>query len=89
MRNNDEADLLPIKAVQAWVDSKGHLYPTKEAALYVEIERLLGHVGTGESLAPGIARVLVEKRDRLMPLLKAFGAASEVIEAIPLAQATE
>ncbi len=41
MRNNDEADL-PIKAVQAWVDSKGHLYPTKEAALYVEIERLLG-----------------------------------------------
>jgi len=85
MRNQDDADL-PIKAVQAWIDSKGHLYPTKEAALYVEIERLLGHVGTGESLAPGIARVLVEKRDRLMPLLKAFGAGAEVIEAIPLAQ---
>lgn len=73
MRDEGEADL-PIKSVRAWTDSKGQLHPTKEAALYVEIERLLGHVGTGESLAPGIARLLVERRDRLMPLLDAFDA---------------
>lgn len=71
-------DDLPITPVQAWTDSKGQLHPTKEAALFVEIERLLGHVGTGESLAPGIARLLVERRNRLMPLLKAFDGAGAV-----------
>jgi len=86
MYNVIDADL-PVKAVRAWVDSKGHLHPTKEAALYVEIERLLGHVGSGESLAPGIARLMVEKRGILIHLLEAFGAESAtVIAAIPLAQ---
>ncbi len=81
----DSVEDLPIKRVYAWIDGKGQLHATKEAALYVEIERLLGHVGTGESLAPGIARTLVEIRDRLMPLLDAFDSdVPEIIEAIPL-----
>ena len=80
-----DANDLPVKPVQAWADSRGHLYQTKAAALYVEIERLLGHVGTGESLAPGIARLLVSKRDQLSPLLEAFDDdAAEVLEAIPV-----
>ncbi len=88
MRNSRDDVDLPIKPVQAWVDSKGHLHPTKEAALYVEIERLLGHVGSGESLAPGIARTLVEKRGQLALLLGAFEPETgEVIEAIPLIRA--
>jgi len=79
-----EADL-PVKAVRAWVDSRGCFHSTKEAALYVEIERLLGHVGSGDSLAPGIARLMVEKRGTLVQLLEAFGTGGgELIEAIPL-----
>lgn len=78
-----DADL-PIKAVRAWLDSKGHLHPTKDAALYAEIERLLGHLGSGESLAPGIARLMVEKRETLINLLSAFGTRAEEIDVIPL-----
>jgi hypothetical protein len=81
--SDDETDL-PVRPVQAWADGKGHLHPTKEAALLVEIERVLGHFGTGESMAPGIARLLAAKRYQLIPLLDAFGPElSETIEAIP------
>jgi len=69
--SDDDDTALPIRPVEAWADSKGHLYPTKTAALLVEIERVLGHFGTGESMAPGIARLLVSKRHELIPLLDA------------------
>ena len=72
---------IPVQPVQAWTDGRGHLYPTKEAALLVEIERVLGHFGTGESMAPGIARLIASKRDELVPLLTAFG--SDSINANP------
>jgi hypothetical protein len=78
---SDDADI-PVRSVQAWTDGRGHLYPTKEAALLVEIERVLGHFGTGESMAPGIARLIASKRDELVPLLTAFG--SETVKAITL-----
>ena len=67
---------LPIAKVDAWRDGQGQLHPTKEAALLVEIERVLGRFGNAngsESLAPGLARLLVEKRAQLVPLLEAFG----------------
>lgn len=90
MSEDGDGDGLPIKPVQSWVDSKGHFHPTKEAALFNEIERLLGHVGAGESLAPGIARVLVEKRRQLVPLLNAFEPAeSEIGEAVPIVRLIE
>lgn len=79
--NDDDADI-PVRPVQAWADGRGHLYPTKEAALLVEIERVLGHFGTGESMAPGIARLIASKRDELVPLLTAFG--PETVKAITL-----
>ncbi len=69
---NDEDAEIPVRSVQAWADGRGKLYPTKEAALLVEIERVLGHFGTGESIAPGIARLIAAKRDELIPLLGAF-----------------
>lgn len=81
-----ESDI-PVRAVQAWSDGRGHLYPTKEAALLVEIERVLGHFGTGESMAPGIARLIAAKRDELMPLLAAFG--PDTVKAISLDLARE
>lgn len=81
MNSNDGAGL-PVKSVQAWTDGRGHLYPTKEAALLVEIERVLGHFGSGDSMAPGIARLIAAKRDELVPLLTAFG--PETVKAISL-----
>ena len=62
-----------ITAVEAWRDSTGTIHPTKEAALFVEITRALGRVGNGDSLAPGLAKVIVEQRAVLVPLLEAFG----------------
>jgi hypothetical protein len=55
--------------------------------LLVEIERVLGHFGTGESMAPGIARLIAAKRDELMPLLAAFG--PDTVKAISLDLARE
>lgn len=85
-------DDLPVKPVQAWTDGRGNLYPTKEAALLVEIERVLGHFGKGESdsMAPGIARLIAEKRRHLMPLLDAFGPeTAEAMEPISLDEVRE
>lgn len=76
--SDEDADI-PVRPVQAWADGRGHLYPTKEAALLVEIERVLGHFGTGESMAPGIARLIASKRDELVPLL-----GPETVKAITL-----
>jgi len=66
---------LPVRPVQAWTDGRGNLYPTKEAALLVEIERVLGHSGatSADSLVPGIARLIASKRTQLVPLLEALG----------------
>ena len=88
---DDDGDL-PVKPVQAWADGRGNLYPTKEAALLVEIERVLGHFGKGESdsMAPGIARLIADKRHHLIPLLDAFGAEiAEAIEPISLDEVRE
>jgi hypothetical protein len=69
---------LPIREVPAWTDSTGALHPSKDAALTVELERALGRIGQGEtSIAPGIAKMLVEKRDQIIPLLAAFEAEGE------------
>lgn len=85
MRMNDDVDAdLPIRPVGAWADSRGNLYPTKTAALLVEIERVLGHFGTGESMAPGIARLLVSKRNELIPLLDAVDPEADLLEPISL-----
>lgn len=65
---------VPITAIEAWRDSVGTVHPTKDAALTVEVERALGRIGNGsESMTPGLARKIIENRDILMPLLKAFG----------------
>ncbi len=81
-------DELPVRPVQAWIDGRGNLYPTKRAALLVEIERVLGHFGTGDSMAPGIARLIADKRHDLIPLLDALGPEDKV-EPISLDEARE
>lgn len=46
----------------AFFDSKGQYFRTPEEATASDLAGLLGRVGEGESLAPGIAKCLLEKR---------------------------
>jgi hypothetical protein len=46
----------------AYFDSKGHFFKTPEEATTSDLAAILGRVGDGESLAPGIAKTLYQKR---------------------------
>ena len=46
-------------------DTKGHFFKSPEDATVSDIASLLGKVGEGESLAPGIAHILLRRRDEL------------------------
>lgn len=46
-------------------DSKGHFFKSPEEATVSDIAALLGKVGEGESLAPGIAHILLSRRDEI------------------------
>lgn len=46
-------------------DSKGHFFKSPEDATVSDIAALLGKVGEGESLAPGIAHILLRRREEL------------------------
>jgi hypothetical protein len=45
-----------------YFDSKGQYYKTPQEATVSDLSNLLGRVGEGESLAPGIAHIMLEKR---------------------------
>ena len=45
-----------------YFDSKGHFYRTPDEATLSDLAALLGRMGDGDSLAPGIAKILFEKR---------------------------
>jgi hypothetical protein len=45
-----------------YFDNKGQFFKTPEAATLSDLAALLGKVGEGESLAPGIAQTLLQKR---------------------------
>jgi hypothetical protein len=49
-------------------DSKGHFFKSPDEATMSDISSLLGKVGDGESLAPGIAHILLRRRDDLEKL---------------------
>lgn len=51
------------KAAQYFEDDKGQPHKTPEAAIASDLAGILGKVGEGESIAPGIARTLIEKRE--------------------------
>lgn len=50
-------------------DSKGHFFKSPEEATVSDIAALLGKVGEGESLAPGIAHILLRRREEIEKLL--------------------
>lgn len=45
-----------------YFDRKGHFFKTARGATESDLAALLGQIGDGESLAPGIAHTLLEKR---------------------------
>lgn len=49
-------------------DTKGHFFKSPEEATISDIAALLGKVGDGESLAPGIAHILLRRREDLEKL---------------------
>lgn len=49
-------------------DTKGQFFKSPEDATVSDIAALLGKVGDGESLAPGIAHILLRRRDELEKL---------------------
>ena len=45
-----------------YFDNRGHFFKTPEEATVSDLSRLLGRIGEGDSLAPGIAILLLERR---------------------------
>lgn len=43
-------------------DSRGHYYKSPEEATVSDLASILGKIGDGESLAPGIAHMLLDRR---------------------------
>jgi hypothetical protein len=48
-----------------YFDSKGQYFKSPEEATMSDLAGLLGRVGEGDSLAPGIAYILLEKRTEI------------------------
>ena len=46
-------------------DGRGHFFKTADEATISDISALLGRIGDGESLAPGIAQTLLTRREEL------------------------
>ncbi|MBS0483565.1 MAG: hypothetical protein JSR96_15775 [Proteobacteria bacterium] len=46
-------------------DGRGHFFKSPEEATISDLSMLLGRIGEGDSLAPGIANLLLEKRVEL------------------------
>ena len=46
-------------------DGRGHFFKTPDEATISDLSALLGRIGEGESLAPGIAQTLLNRRDEL------------------------
>jgi hypothetical protein len=55
-------DLIMAHTGTGFFDRKGHFFKTAREATMSDLAALLGQIGEGESLAPGIASLLLERR---------------------------
>ena len=46
-------------------DTRGHYYKTPEEATVSDLAGVLGKIGDGESLAPGIAHMILDRRSEI------------------------
>jgi len=56
------------KSGRGYFDRKGHFFKTPKDATVSDLAALLGQIGDGESLAPGIAHTLLERRGEIEAL---------------------
>lgn len=48
-----------------YFDRKGHFFKTAREATESDLAALLGQIGDGESLAPGIAHMMLDRREEI------------------------
>lgn len=60
-----------------YFDRKGHFFKSAREATASDIAGLLGQIGDGESLAPGIAQTLLDKRAEIERLFAEHDAMME------------
>ena len=70
----------------ALFDANGTVHKTPEAATESDIAAVLGKVGEGESLAPGIARTILQKRAEIEAL---FAEHDKMMKALALPTAAD
>ena len=63
-----------------YFDSKGHFFKHPDEATISDLASLLGQIGEGDSLAPGIAHMLLEKRAQVEQI---FAEHDAMIEGLP------
>ena len=64
----------------AYFDSAGRYFLTAEEATMSDLAGILGRVGEGDSLAPGIAKLLYQKRRQIEQV---FAEHDHMVPAIP------
>lgn len=60
-----------------YFDRKGNFYKTSREATASDLAGVLGQIGDGESLAPGIAQMLLDKRGEIERLFAEHDAMTE------------
>ena len=53
---------------RGYFDRRGHFFKSPREATVSDLAALLGQIGEGESLAPGIAHTLIDKRGEIEAL---------------------
>jgi len=65
MINDFEGELTMATRGIGFFDRRGHFFKTADAATESDLAALLGQIGDGESLAPGIAHILLDRRNEI------------------------
>ncbi|MEY2926934.1 MAG: hypothetical protein RL367_1411 [Pseudomonadota bacterium] len=55
-----------------YFDSRGQYFKHPDEAVVSDLASLLGRVGEGEGLAPGIARMMLDKREDIEQLYREY-----------------
>ncbi|WP_435417825.1 hypothetical protein WAB17_13300 [Parerythrobacter aurantius] len=67
-------ELTMARVGTAFFDNRGNFHKTPEEATVADLAALLGKIGDGESLAPGIAYMLLERRAEIEALFADYDA---------------
>ena len=65
MINDFEGELTMATRGIGFFDRRGHFFKTADAATASDLSALLGQIGDGERLAPGIAHILLDRRNEI------------------------